>query len=87
MAQKMRIAKLYKTEGEKREAGSAARRGLKSKIGFGGETVDAPTLTEEVVVPRSAALGRRHGSHLRAQLVSLSAMAALFDPATVLRNT
>jgi peptide chain release factor 2 len=38
-ARKMLIAKLYQIEREKREAEEAARRGQKSKIGFGGETV------------------------------------------------
>ncbi len=37
-ARKMLIAKLYQAEVEKREAEVAARRGQKSKIGFGGET-------------------------------------------------
>ena len=38
-ARKMLAAKLLRLEQEKREAESAARRGSKSKIGFGGETV------------------------------------------------
>lgn len=38
-ARKMLIAKLYQLEQEKREKEAAARRGAKSKIGFGGETV------------------------------------------------
>jgi peptide chain release factor 2 len=38
-ARKMLNAKLYRLEQEKREAELAARRGQKSKIGFGGETV------------------------------------------------
>ena len=38
-ARKMLIAKLYQIEQEKRDAELAARRGSKSKIGFGGETV------------------------------------------------
>lgn len=38
-ARKMLAAKLYRIEQEKREAEQAARRGQKSKIGFGGETV------------------------------------------------
>ncbi len=37
-ARKMLIAKLYQAEVDKREAEVAARRGQKSKIGFGGET-------------------------------------------------
>ncbi|MGE3316101.1 MAG: peptide chain release factor 2 [Planctomycetaceae bacterium] len=39
LARKMLIAKLYQIEQEKRAAETAARRGLKSKIGFGGETI------------------------------------------------
>ena len=38
-ARKMLIAKLYQLEQEKRDAELAAKRGQKSKIGFGGETV------------------------------------------------
>jgi peptide chain release factor 2 len=38
-ARKMLIAKLFQNERERREAENAARRGQKSKIGFGGETV------------------------------------------------
>ena len=38
-ARKMLTAKLYKIEEEKRDAEVAERRGQKSKIGFGGETV------------------------------------------------
>ncbi len=38
-ARKMLIAKLYRIEQEKRAAEAAARRGQKSKIGFGGETI------------------------------------------------
>lgn len=38
-ARKMMIAKLRRIEEEKRDAEVAARRGQKSKIGFGGETV------------------------------------------------
>ncbi len=39
MARKMLIAKLYQLDREKMAAEAAARRGQKSKIGFGGETV------------------------------------------------
>ncbi|MCA8996942.1 MAG: peptide chain release factor 2 [Planctomycetaceae bacterium] len=39
LAQKMLLAKLYQLEVEKREAANAARRGEKSKIGFGGQTI------------------------------------------------
>lgn len=39
MAKKMLAAKLFQVEQEKREAAIAARRGEKSKIGFGGQTI------------------------------------------------
>lgn len=39
MARKMLLAKLHQMEQEKRDAELAARRGEKSKIGFGGQTV------------------------------------------------
>ena len=39
MARKMLIAKLYQLDREKKAAETAARRGQKSKIGFGGETI------------------------------------------------
>lgn len=38
-ARKMLVAKLYQIERDKRDAETAARRGEKSKIGFGGQTV------------------------------------------------
>lgn len=38
-ARKMLLAKLYQIEQEKRDAEIAARRGEKSKIGFGGQTI------------------------------------------------
>ena len=38
-ARKMMIAKLYQIEQEKKEQAAAARRGEKSKIGFGGQTI------------------------------------------------
>lgn len=38
-AQKMLIAKLYQLEQDKKEQEAAARRGEKSKIGFGGQTI------------------------------------------------
>ncbi len=38
-ARKMLVAKLYQIERDKRDAEQAARRGEKSKIGFGGQTV------------------------------------------------
>jgi peptide chain release factor 2 len=39
MARKMLIAKLYQLDREKKASEAAARRGQKSKIGFGGETI------------------------------------------------
>jgi len=39
LARKMLVAKLYQIEQEKQEAANAARRGEKSKIGFGGQTI------------------------------------------------
>ncbi|WP_437203835.1 peptide chain release factor 2 [Planctomicrobium sp. SH664] len=39
LARKMLIAKLYQLEQEKQEQANAARRGEKSKIGFGGQTI------------------------------------------------
>lgn len=47
LAQKMMIAKLYQIETDKREAESAARRGQKSRIGFGGETIRSYVLHPE----------------------------------------
>ncbi|VAX40770.1 Peptide chain release factor 2 @ programmed frameshift-containing, partial [hydrothermal vent metagenome] len=38
-ARKMLAAKLYQLEQEKRDAEISAKRGEKSKIGFGGETI------------------------------------------------
>ena len=38
-ARKMLTAKLYQMERDRRDAEKAAKRGLKSKIGFGGETI------------------------------------------------
>lgn len=47
LARKMMIAKLYQIEMDKREAESAARRGQKSRIGFGGETIRSYVLHPE----------------------------------------
>ena len=47
LARKMMIAKLYQREMEKREADNAARRGQKSRIGFGGETIRSYVLHPE----------------------------------------
>ena len=50
MARKMLLAKLYAIEQEKRDAELAARRGQKSKIGFGGETIRNYVLNPEQFV-------------------------------------
>ncbi len=39
LARKMLVAKLYQIQQEKEESANAARRGEKSKIGFGGQTI------------------------------------------------
>ena len=52
-ARKMLIAKLYQIEREKREAELAARRGQKSKIGFGGQTIRNYVLHPEQYVKDS----------------------------------
>ncbi|MCA8988353.1 MAG: peptide chain release factor 2 [Planctomycetaceae bacterium] len=49
-ARKMLTAKLYQMEVEKRESETAARRGEKSKIGFGGETIRNYVLQPEQFV-------------------------------------
>src|SRR5690606_24518028 len=46
-AKKMLAAKLYRIEQDKRDAEIAARRGQKSKIGFGGETIRTYVLDPE----------------------------------------
>ncbi|MBM4075545.1 MAG: peptide chain release factor 2, partial [Planctomycetes bacterium] len=46
-ARKMMIAKLYQLECDKRDAEVAARRGQKSRIGFGGETIRSYVLHPE----------------------------------------
>ena len=47
LARKMMIAKLYQMETDKRDAETAARRGEKSRIGFGGETIRSYVLHPE----------------------------------------
>jgi len=47
LARKMLIAKLYQMEEDKRDADIAARRGQKSRIGFGGETIRSYVLHPE----------------------------------------
>ena len=60
-AKKMLIAKLYKMEREKREAELAAKRGSKSKIGFGGEPVRHYVLNPDQFV-KDARTGLRVGN-------------------------
>ncbi len=50
LAQKMLIAKLFLIEQTKREAESAAKRGEKKKIGFGGETIRSYVLAPQQYV-------------------------------------
>lgn len=50
LAQKMLIAKLFQIEQEKRDAESAAKRGEKKKIGFGGETIRSYVLAPQQYV-------------------------------------
>ncbi len=47
LARKMMIAKLYQMEMDKRDAEIAAKRGQKSRIGFGGETIRSYVLHPE----------------------------------------
>ena len=61
LARKMLIAKLYKIDREKREAEQAARRGQKSKIGFGGETVRNYVLNPDRFV-KDARTGLKSGN-------------------------
>jgi peptide chain release factor 2 len=49
-ARKMLVAKLYQMQQEKKEADIAARRGSKSKIGFGGQTIRNYVLQPEQFV-------------------------------------
>ena len=60
-ARKMLVAKLYQIEREKREAEDAARRGQKSKIGFGGETVRNYVLHPDQYV-KDARTGHKSGN-------------------------
>lgn len=50
LAQKMLMAKLYQMELDRREAESAAKRGQKSRIGFGGETIRSYVLAPQQYV-------------------------------------
>lgn len=60
-AKKMLLAKLYQVEQEKRESELAARRGSKSKIGFGGETIRNYVLHPEQFV-KDARTGHKVGN-------------------------
>lgn len=60
-ARKMLIAKLYQIEMEKRDAELAAKRGQKSKIGFGGETTRNYVLHPEQYV-KDARTGFKSGN-------------------------
>jgi len=61
LARKMLIAKLYQIEQEKRASEAAARRGQKSKIGFGGETIRNYVLHPEQYV-KDTRTGHRAGN-------------------------
>lgn len=50
LARKMLMAKLYQMELDRREAESAAKRGQKSRIGFGGETIRSYVLAPQQYV-------------------------------------
>lgn len=50
LARKMLVAKLYQMEQNKREAESAAKRGEKTKIGFGGGSIRTYTLQPQQLV-------------------------------------
>lgn len=60
-ARKMLLAKLYQLEMGKRDAESAARRGQKSKIGFGSETIRHYVLHPEAYV-KDARTGYKSGN-------------------------
>ncbi|MCA9117615.1 MAG: PCRF domain-containing protein, partial [Planctomycetaceae bacterium] len=59
-ARKMLLSKLYQLELERRQAENAARRGEKSRIGFGGETARHYVLHPEQYV-KDARTGQRTG--------------------------
>ena len=60
-SRKMLLAKLYQIEVEKRDAETAARRGQKSKIGFGGETIRNYVLHPDQYV-KDARTGHKAGN-------------------------
>ncbi|HEX6984567.1 MAG TPA: peptide chain release factor-like protein, partial [Planctomycetaceae bacterium] len=59
LARKLLTAKLYQMEVEKRDAEIAARRGEKSKIGFGGQTIRHYVLNPDRYVKDDRS-GQRH---------------------------
>jgi peptide chain release factor 2 len=59
LARKLLTAKLYQLEQEKREAEIAARRGAKSRIGFGGQTIRHYVLNPDRYVKDDRS-GQRH---------------------------
>lgn len=61
MARKMLVAKLYQMEADRREAEEAAKRGQKSRIGFGGETIRHYVLNPESYV-KDARSGYKTGN-------------------------
>ena len=60
-AKKMLAAKLFQLEQDKRDAEVAARRGQKSTIGFGGETIRSYVLHPEQYV-KDTRSGHKHGN-------------------------
>lgn len=61
LAEKMLKAKLYQLEKDKRDQEVAAKRGTKSRIGFGGETIRHYVLNPEQYV-KDARSGCKHGN-------------------------
>lgn len=61
LAEKMLKAKLYQIEKDKRDQEVAAKRGTKSRIGFGGETIRHYVLNPEQYV-KDARSGCKHGN-------------------------
>lgn len=61
LAEKMLKAKLYQLEKDKRDQEVAAKRGMKSRIGFGGETIRHYVLNPEQYV-KDARSGHKHGN-------------------------
>lgn len=61
LAQKLLQAKLYQIDKDKKDAEVAAKRGTKSRIGFGGETIRHYVLNPEQYV-KDARSGHKHGN-------------------------